>query len=164
MSLGGAEYIALAGLIIGAAGTAYSVNEQAKQAGELRDAQEEKNKLEMAQTNEQAARERRGQIREARIQRAMVQNSAATSGQSGSSAAIVGGQTATQQAGVNIGNINTATSRANLLGMAQQNVANAANAAPSILGSLAGGIGSSLMNIGLQQGAKSIFKDDGPNP
>ncbi len=151
--------LAIGSLVLGAVGTAYSVSEQSKQADRLRDAQEKQQKLEMAATNEKAARERRAQIREARIQRAMVENTAATTGQTGSSAAIVGGQAATQQAGVNIGNINTATSRANLLGMAQQNVANAANAAPSMLGSLAGGIGNSLMDIGLQQGAKSIFKE-----
>lgn len=159
MSLGGAEYIALAGLIIGAAGTAYSVTEQQKQAGALRDAQKDQQKLEMAMTNEKAARERRGQIREARIQRAMVQNAAATTGQTGSSAAVSGGQAATQQAGINIGNINTATSDANLLGKAQQKVADASNAGPSIGATLAGGVGSQLMSIGLQKGTESIFKD-----
>jgi hypothetical protein len=150
---------AVGSLVLGAAGTAYSVSEQSKQADKLRDAQKKQQKLEMAATNEKAARERRAQIRESRIQRAMVDNAAAASGQTGSSAAIVGGQAATQQAGVNIGNINTATSRAGLLGAAQQNVANAANATPSIMGSLAGGLGSQFMTLGLQKGTESIFKE-----
>lgn len=151
--------IAVGGLIIGAAGTAYSAMEQKKQAGELADAQKDQQKLEMAMSNEQAARDRRGQIREARIQRAMVANTAAGSGQTGSSAAVSGGQAATQQAGINLGNINTAQSRANTLGIAQQKVADAGNATPSIMSSLVGGIGGSLMNIGLQKGTESIFKE-----
>lgn len=150
---------AVGSLIIGAAGTAYSVMDQKKQAEKLSDAQEEKQKLEMAMGNEQAARDRRAQIREARIQRAMVANTAAGSGQSGGSAAISGGQAATQQAGVNLGNIATAQSNANVLGKAQQRVADAGNATPNVMSSLAGGIGGSLMNIGLQKGTESIFKE-----
>jgi hypothetical protein len=48
------------------------------------------------------------------------------------------------------------------MGKANQNIANAANQPQSAGAALAGGLGSSLMNIGLQQGTKSIFKDDGP--
>lgn len=151
--------LAVASLIIGAAGTAYSVTEQKKNAAKLSDAQKDQQKLEMAMSNEQAARDRRGQIREARIQRAMVANTAAGSGQTGGSAAISGGQAATQQAGINIGNINTAQSNANVLGKAQQRVADAGNATPGIMASLAGGIGGSLMNIGIEKGTESIFKD-----
>lgn len=150
---------AVGSLIVSAATTAYSVNEQKKRARELKDSQEDQQKLEMAMSNEQAARDRRAQIREARIQRAMVANTAAGSGQSGGSAAISGGQAASQQAGINIGNINTAQSNANVLGRANQRVADASNATPGVMSSLAGGIGSSLMNIGLQKGTESIFKD-----
>ena len=154
-----ASWALIGAAIIGAGATAYSVSEQNARADELKDAQEKQQRLESAMSNEKAARERRAQIREARIQRAMVENTAATTDQSGSSAAVVGGQAATQQAGVNIGNINTALSQSKILGRAQQDVANAANAPQSITGALAGGIGSSLMNIGLQKGTESIFKE-----
>lgn len=154
-----------AGLIVGAValgagGVAYSVNEQQNMAKDVREAEEDARKVEMAAQNEKAARERRAQIREARIQRAQVENVAASTGQTGGSATIVGGQSATQQAGVNIGNINTAKSQANTLGIARQNVVNAQSQGPSMLGSLAGSIGSQLMSVGVQQGTKSIFKEE----
>lgn len=155
----GLEIAAGVALIGGIAGTAYSVTEQQKQASKLKSAQEDARKMDIALQNEQAARDRRAQIREARIQRAMVDNTAAASGMGGGSAAIVGGQNATQQAGVNIGNINTAQSASKLQGIASQNIANAQNQGPSMLGSLAGSVGSQLMNMGIEQGTKSIFKD-----
>lgn len=156
----GLEIAAFGALVAGAAGTAYSAIEQKKQAGALRDAQKDKQKLEIAMQNEQAARDKRSQIREARIQRAVVQNTAASTGQTGGSAAITGGQAATQQAGINIGNINTSMSNANIMGKANQNIADASSATPSIMSSLAGSLGGTLMQMGVQQGTKSIFKDE----
>lgn len=155
----GFEIAAVGAMIAGAGASAYAVTEQKKQAKEVKEAQEDARKMDMALQNEQAARDRRAQIREARIQRAMVTNTAAASGMGGGSAAIMGGQTATQQAGVNIGNINTAQSTAKLQGIANQNIANAQNAGPSMMGSLAGAIGGQLMNIGIEKGTNSIFKD-----
>jgi hypothetical protein len=157
--------VAVGALVIGAGGTAYSAMAQQaaakKQRSALRDAQKDNQKVEMAMQNEQAARERRAQIREARVKRAMVANTAAATGQEGSSAAIVGGQAVTGQAGVNIGAINTAQSYANIQGISQQRIADAQSmsTSPGIGAQLAGGIGSSLMNIGLTQGTKSIFKE-----
>lgn len=155
----GLEIAAGIALIGGVAGTAYSVSEQQKQASAMKDAQEDARKMDIALQNQQAAKDRRAQIREARIQRAMVENTAAGSGMGGSSAAIVGGQNVTQQAGVNVGNINTAQSVSKLQGIANQNIANAQNQAPSMTGAIAGQLGGQLMNIGIEQGTKSIFKD-----
>lgn len=150
--------LAIASLVAGAAGTAYSASEQKKQARKAADAQEKARDVGIASTNEQAARDRRSQIREARIQRAMVQNTAAASGATGSSAPIVGGQAATAQMGQNLGNINTAMSFSRTQGIANQNVANVESEGTSLFGQLAGGVGSQLMNLGLQHGAESIFK------
>jgi hypothetical protein len=157
--------VAIGSLVVGAAGAAYSAKSQEdaakKQRSALRDAQKDNQKVEMAMQNEQAARERRTQIRESRVKRAMVANTAAATGQEGSSAAIVGGQAATAQAGANIGAINTAQSFANIQGISQQRMADAQgmSTSPGIGAQLAGGVGSSLMNIGLTQGTRSIFKE-----
>lgn len=152
-------------LILGAAMSAYAASEQRKaskeQSRELRKAQEAERNIDIAKTNEQAARDRRAQIREARIKRAMVANTAAVSGQGAGSAAITGGQAVTQQAGINVGNINTATSWSNISGAAAQRTANAANASanPSIGSQLLGVVGSTLMQMGTQTTVQSIFKE-----
>lgn len=153
------EIAAAVMFVIGTAATAYSVSEQQKQAAKIKSAQDDARKMDIALQGEQAAKDKRAQIREARIQRALVENAAGNTGMTGSSAAIVGGQAATQQAGVNVGNINTAQSVSKLQGIASQNIANAQNQGPSMLGSLAGSIGSQLMSIGMEKGTESIFKD-----
>lgn len=154
--------IGIGSLIIGAAGTAYSVSEQNKNAERVRSAQKDKQKMEMAMQNEQALREKRAQIREARIQRAMVENLGAVSGQGEGSAAIYGGQQATQQSAVNIGNISTQQSFANVIGTANQEIASAKNQGSSLFGSLAGNVGGMLLSSGVSYGTEkvsSIFKD-----
>jgi len=157
--------LGIGSLVLGAAGSAYSANEQRKaskeQSRELRKAQEAERNIDIAKTNEQAARDRRSQIREARIKRAMVANTAAVSGQGAGSGAITGGQAVTQQAGVNVGNINTAMSWSNISGNAAQNTANAANAtvSPGVGSQLLGGVGSTLMQMGTQKTVQSIFKE-----
>jgi hypothetical protein len=115
----------------------------------------------MAMQNEQAAREKRSQIREARIKRAMVENTAAASGQGSGSAAIMGGQNVTGIAGQNLGNINSALSFSKLQGDANQKMLNAQgmSTSPGAASQIAGGVGSALMNMGLQQTTKSIFKE-----
>ena len=157
--------IGIGSLILGAAGTAYSVSEQKKAAKEqsraISSAGKEKQAVEIAMQNEQAARERRAQIREARIKRAMVENTAAASGQGTGSAAITGGQNVTGIAGQNLGNINTALSFANLQGQAEQKLLNATSTSVSTGAGamIAGGVGSNLLNMGLQTTTKSIFKE-----
>lgn len=121
-------------------------------------AMEKQRNVEIAQQNEQAARERRSQIREARIQRAMVENTAAATGQDSGSAAISGGQNATAQAGINIGNINTAQAFSGAMSNARQGVADAQNEGDNPFASLLGGVGISLLNAGLSKTTETIFK------
>lgn len=150
---------ALISLVVGAAGTAYSVTEQHKASNKMAKAQNKAQEVELAINQEQAARERRSQIREARIQRAMVANLGATTGQGSGSAAIVGGQAATAQAGQNIGNINTAMSGATSMGQAQQRIVNAQGEGVGALGQFAGAIGGMGLQLGAQGLSTSIFKD-----
>lgn len=154
----GLEIAAIGSLVVGAAATAYSVTQQQDYQSDVGDAQNRLREAEMAAQNEQAARERRNQIREARIQRAQVANLAASTGQGGSSAAIVGGQAASSQVAANIGSINTAMSSASVIGGAQQDLINTQARGPGVASALAGGIGSSLMNYGVQGTVQSIFK------
>ena len=85
-------------------------------------------------------------------------NLAASTGQGGSSAAIVGGQAASSQVASNIGNINSATSTANVISGAQQNLIDVQSRGAGVGAALAGGLGSSLMNYGVQGTMQSIFK------
>lgn len=142
---------------IGAAGSlaAGAMNKR----GGFSDAMEKQRNVEIAQQNEQAARDRRSQIREARIQRAMVENTAAATGQNAGSAAISGGQNATAQAGINIGNINTAQAFSGALSNARQGVADAQNEGDNPFASLLGGVGNSLLSAGLSKTTESLFKD-----
>lgn len=141
---------------IGAAGSlaAGAMNKR----GDVSDAMEKQRNVEIAQQNEQAARDRRSQIREARIQRAMVENTAAATGQDSGSAAISGGQNATAQAGINIGNINTAQAFSGAMSNARQGVADAQNEGDNPFASLLGGVGISLLNAGLSKTTETIFK------
>ena len=142
---------------IGAAGSlaAGAMNKR----GDVSDAMEKQRNVEIAQQNEQAARDRRSQIREARIQRAMVENTAAATGQDAGSAAISGGQNATAQAGINISNINTAQAFSGALSNARQGVADAQNEGDNPFASLLGGVGNSLLSAGLSKTTESLFKD-----
>lgn len=155
----GSSIAALISLAVGAAGTAYSINEQKQASRKMASAQNKAQEVELAINQEQAARERRSQIREARIQRAMVANLGATTGQGSGSAAIVGGQAATAQAGQNIGNINTAMSGATSMGQAQQRMVNAQGEGVGALGQFAGAIGGMGLQLGAQGLSTSIFKD-----
>ena len=142
---------------IGAAGSlaAGAMNKR----GDVSDAMEKQRNVEIAQQNEQAARDRRSQIREARIQRAMVENTAAATGQDAGSAAISGGQNATAQAGINISNINTAQAFSGAMSNARQGVADAQNEGDNPFASLLGGVGNSLLSAGLSKTTESLFKD-----
>ena len=143
---------------IGAAGS-LAAGAMNKRRGDVSDAMEKQRNVEIAQQNEQAARDRRSQIREARIQRAMVENTAAATGQDAGSAAISGGQNATAQAGINIGNINTAQAFSGAMSNARQGVADAQNEGDNPFASLLGGVGNSLLSAGLSKTTESLFKD-----
>ena len=151
-----AVMVPLLASVIGAAGSLASGALSKKD--NVSDAMNKQRNVEIAQQNEAAARDRRSQIREARIQRAMVANTAGVAGQGGGSAAIVGGQQATAQAGQNIGNINTASSFSSVIGEAKQDVFDAQNQSTSPFASLLGGVGQTLLNVGVQTGVQSIFK------
>ena len=97
-----------------------------KRAGKVAEAQEEQTKIERAIGGEKAARSKRVARARAQTAQAELTNVAAASGQGVSSAAIVGGQSVRAQLSENIGGINRATSEANILTNASQNVANAA--------------------------------------
>jgi len=87
-------------------------------------------------------------VARARAQTAQAEltNVAAASGQGVSSAAIVGGQEVRAQLSENIGSINRATSEANILTNAAQNVANAARV----------GVGERLIGAVSSSGASSL--------
>jgi hypothetical protein len=151
---------AIGGLIVaGVIGNAIGFSEQKKSDKSIARAQERAMKVDLAVQQEQAARERRAQIREARIQRAAVSNLAAASGQQAGSAAIAGGQQATAQMGQNLGNINTSLAGASAQTQAQIGVINAQSRGQSALGAFAGQFGNMALQYGGQGLAKSIFKD-----
>lgn len=150
-----AVVVPLIASVVGAAGSLAASSMTNK--NDVSDAMDKQRNVEISQQNEQAARDRRSQIREARIQRAMVENTAGAINQGGGSAAIVGGQQATAQAGQNIGAINTASSFASTLGEARQGVVDAQNKGTSPFSTLLGGIGQTIMNTGLEATTKSIF-------
>lgn len=153
--------------IIGAVGAiaggvmSYSAAQQAAQsqrsaASNLASAQEKSLNVQMAQTNEQAAQERRKQIREARIQRAQIENIAGATGQQSSSAALSGAAGIQAGAATNIGNINTAQSLAGAQTEASKGVVQAQSVIPEK--SPWGGVGNSLMNWGLGQAGSGLGK------
>ena len=96
-----------------------------KRASKAEAAQEEQTKVERAIGAEKSARSKRVARARAQTAQAELQNVAGASGQGVSSAAIVGGQSVRAQLSENIGGINRATSEANILTNAAQNVANA---------------------------------------
>lgn len=96
-----------------------------KRASKAEAAQEEQTKVERAIGAEKSARSKRVARAKAQSAQAELTNVAEASGQGVSSAAIVGGQSVRAQLSENIGGINRATSEANILTNASQNVANA---------------------------------------
>ena len=102
--------------------TLISANEQKKREKETRAAQERAAAVERAERASQATRERRKQVRQARIRRAEVQNQAAVGGQTGSSAAVAAQGSLTTQMGTNIGSIGTALATGEAKSIAEQNI------------------------------------------
>ncbi len=137
--------------MIGGGILSYTASQQAAQsqrdaAEGIAAAQQKSLDVQIAQTNEQAAQERRKQIREARIQRANVENLAASSGQQSSSAAMAGAAGIASGAASNVGAINTAQSLSSAQTEAQRGVVQAQSVVPEK--SPWGGVGNSLMNWG----------------
>ena len=108
---------------VGAAVVSTVVSE--RRSRKVQGAQEEQTKIERAIGGEKAARSKRVARAKAQSAQAELTNVAAASGQGVSSAAIVGGQSVRAKLSENIGGINRATSEANILTNAAQNVANA---------------------------------------
>ena len=102
--------------------TFISVTEGRKRERKVARAQKEAQAVERAQRATEATRARRQQVREARLRRAEVQNEAASTGQTGSSAAIAAGDSLTNQLGSNIGTIGTSLATGEAKGIAQQNI------------------------------------------
>jgi len=129
---------------VGAAVVSAVVSE--RRSSKVQEAQEEQTKIERAIGGEKAARSKRVARARAQTAQAELTNVAAASGQGVSSAAIVGGQEVRAQLSENIGSINRATSEANILTNASQNVANAARV----------GVGERLIGVVGSSGASSL--------
>ena len=131
-----------------------------KRASKAEAAQEEQTKVERAIGGEKSARSKRVARAKAQTAQAELQNVAGASGQGVSSAAIVGGQEVRAQLSENIGSINRATSEANILTNAAQNVANAARVGVGerLIGT-AGSIATSSLASGLGSKLASNDKD-----
>ena len=147
---------AIAGGIMSYSAAQQAANSQKDAAEGIASAQQRTLDAQVAQNNEQAAQERRKQIREARIQRANVENLAASSGQQSSSAAMVGAAGIAAGTASNVGAINTAQALSSARTEAQRGVVQAQSVAPEI--SPWGGVGSSLMNWGGSLAGKGIGK------
>jgi len=144
MSLGGV------GWAIGAAVVGGKIEHDAakKQAKKTEEAAEKVAESERAAEGEKAARQRRQQVKQARIARADIQNVAAVSGQSGGSAAISGAQNVTGTAASNIGAINKAKAGADATSGAQQNLFAEQIAPPSSSAAVGGFLKSNAGSIG----------------
>jgi hypothetical protein len=103
--------------------TSLAVSEQ--RAGKVADAQDKQAATERAIASEKGSRERRVQRAKAQTASAEISNTAASTGQTASSAAIAGGQSIASQAAGNIAEINTSMAEANILTGARQKVAKA---------------------------------------
>jgi len=143
---------------VGAAVVSAVVSE--RRSSKVQEAQEEQTKIERAIGGEKAARSKRVARARAQTAQAELQNVAGASGQGVSSAAIVGGQEVRAQLSENIGSINRATSEANILTNASQNVANAARVGVGerLIGT-AGSIATSSLASGLGSKLASNDKD-----
>ena len=144
MGLGGA------GWAIGAAVIGGKIEHDAakKQAKKTEEAASQVADAERAAEGEKAARQRRQQVKQARIARAEIENVGAITGQSGGSAAIAGAQTVTGTAASNIGAINKAKAGADATSAAQQNLFAEQIAPPSSRAAVGGFLKSNAGNIG----------------
>jgi Flp pilus assembly protein TadB len=105
-----------------AAATFIGVNEAKKRERRQERAMENERKVNSAQRAHEARKARRAQIREARKIQAEQQNLAATTGQTGSSAAVAAQGSVSAALGTNVGDINTALQLGEAQGKAQMDV------------------------------------------
>lgn len=98
------------------------ISEQRKRDKRVSQAQKQAALVEHAERTDQARKSRRDQIREARIRQAEIENTSASGGQTGSSAAIAAGDSLQTQLGTNIGNVNKALAFGGAKSDAQQNI------------------------------------------
>lgn len=146
--------IAMVGLAVSAAGTAFSIYSQAQAQDSAEKAANEQRKAgawTAAQQAQQASAERRQQAREERIKRAQILNSAANTGtqaSSGESGAVMGMGT---QLGVNLGVNQSAINTGQIIGGINQRAADFNTSANNwsnnaSLGSQFGGLGTSMFS------------------
>lgn len=100
----------------------YNIREQKKREERTAEAQERSARVEIATRASEARKSRREQIREARVRQAEIENISATSGQTGSSAAVAAGASLQARLGTNIGAINTRLLSENLRTEAEQDI------------------------------------------
>lgn len=105
--------------------TGVSIHEQEKRADRVEKAQKRASEVEGAIRANEARKARREQVREARVRRAEVENVSATSGQTGSSAAIAAGDSLQARLGTNVGNINEALLTGTAKSKAEQSILDA---------------------------------------
>lgn len=131
--------------------TAIQTEMAERRAEKVEKAQEKQRDIEVAIQSEQAARKRIRQISRARVAQAEQENLAATSGLTGSSAAITGQGAVASQAASNIGQINTQVAQSNLLTKAQEGVMKARTATPSLFENLVSQAAGATGNIAAQR-------------
>jgi hypothetical protein len=85
-------------------------------------ARERQSRSEAATRAYEARISRRQQIREARVRQAQIENVAATSGQTGSSAAVAATGSLQSQLGTNVGSINTALAKGEGLARGEEDI------------------------------------------
>lgn len=107
------------------AGLLISTNEASKREKRVARQQEQARNVERAQRASEATQARRKQVREARLRRAEVENVAAASGVTGSSAAVAAGDALQNQLGSNVGDIGSALAFGEARSIAEQNILNA---------------------------------------
>lgn len=103
-------------------GSILSSREAKKREKRTRAAQEQQTQVETANRAAEASRARRTQVREARRKQADIENIAATSGQTGSSAAIAAKGSIAASLGSNVGDIQTSLAEGSAVSRAQQDV------------------------------------------
>lgn len=99
-----------------------SIVEQRKRAKRTEAAQARRSRVESAIRADEARRSRREQVREARIKQAQLENLAATTGGTGSSAAIAATSSLQAKLGTNIGSIQTSLLTSEAKSIAEQDI------------------------------------------
>lgn len=145
------------GAVVAVGTTLYSQDRADARAEDVEKAQEKRSRKQEEIRSYKAASARRKKVQQAMIARARIENQAAATGASGSSAAIAGGQSAIQQAGAGIGDINKQLSQQSSLEAANMRVLRAQNQGPGLGEALASSVGSAFTGALVSKGAESLF-------